>query len=95
MRAGGRHEEAFAKYYALLRAFIAAKQRGAKRFASVFAPKTRWGLQLRNQVIKTFAIPGLASFAVGRDIIDHLQLPKYNWPAAKELSAYPFNPVPP
>src|SRR6185437_8941268 len=59
MRARGRHEEAFARYEALLRAFISTKQRGAERFASAFAPKTRWGLQLRNQVIKAFAIPGL------------------------------------
>ena len=38
--AGGRHEEAFGKYEALLRAYITTKQRGAERFAAVFAPKT-------------------------------------------------------
>ena len=78
--AGGRHEEAFRKYEALLRAYINTKQQGAERFAAVFAPKTHWGLCLRNQVIKTFAIPGLARLTVGRDIIDDLQLPDYRWP---------------
>ena len=80
-KAGGRHEEAFGKYEALLRAYIGSKQRGAERFAAAFAPKTRWGLFLRNQVIRAFAIPGLARLAFGRDIIDTLLLPDYRWPA--------------
>ncbi|MGA8886743.1 MAG: FAD-binding domain [Pseudolabrys sp.] len=77
--ADGRHEKAFDKYEAFLRTYINTKQRGAERFAAVFAPKTRWGLWFRDQVIKTFAIPGLARLAVGRDIIDTLQLPDYRW----------------
>ena len=77
--AGGRHEEAFGKYEAFLRTYINTKQRGAERFAAAFAPKTQWGLWFRNQVIKAFAIPGLARLAVGRDIIDTLRLPDYRW----------------
>ena len=80
INAGGRHEEAFGRYEALLRAYIEGKQFGAERFAAVFAPKTRWGLVFRNQVIKAFAIPGLARLAFGRDIIDTLRLPDYRWP---------------
>jgi len=76
-----RHEEAFGKYEELLRAFIETKQRGAERFAAAFAPKTRWGLFLRNQVIRLCAIPGLARFSFGRDIADSLRLPDYDWPA--------------
>ena len=79
-KASGQHEVAFGKYEELLRAYIEMKQRGAERFAAAFAPKTRWGLFLRNQVIKAFAIPGLARLAFGRDIIDTLQLPHYRWP---------------
>jgi 2-polyprenyl-6-methoxyphenol hydroxylase-like FAD-dependent oxidoreductase len=82
MRAGGRHEEAFARYDALLRPFIAAKQRGAEGFAGMFAPRTRWGLRFRNHVIKAFAIPGLARLVIGRDIVDKLSLPAYDWPVA-------------
>jgi 2-polyprenyl-6-methoxyphenol hydroxylase-like FAD-dependent oxidoreductase len=79
--AGGRYEEAFGKYEGHLRAFIGSKQQGAERFAAAFAPKTRWGLFLRNQVIRAFAIPRLARLAFGRDIADTLQLPDYRWPA--------------
>ena len=46
--AGGRHEEAFDKYEALLRPYIDTKKRGAERFAAAFAPKTSWGLWFRN-----------------------------------------------
>ncbi|MGA8611350.1 MAG: hypothetical protein WB760_06480 [Xanthobacteraceae bacterium] len=75
-----RHREAFQIYETLLRGYIGSKQRGAERFSSDFAPKTRWGLFLRNQVIKACAIPGLSRFAFGRDVIDKLQLPDYRWP---------------
>ena len=84
--AGGSHEEAFPKYETLLRTYIESKQTGARRFAGAFAPKTRWGLLLRNQVIKAFAIPGLARVAFGRDIIDTLRLPDYRWPARAPIS---------
>lgn len=79
-KAGDRYNGAFRSYEELLRSFIISKQRGAERFAAAFAPKTRWGLFLRNQVIKACAIPGLARLAFGRDIIDNLQLPDYRWP---------------
>ena len=79
--ARGRHAEAFGKYEAMLRPFIESKQRGAERFAAAFAPKTGWGQRFRNLVVKTFAIPGVARFVVGRDISDKLQLPYYDWPA--------------
>lgn len=78
-KAGGRHPEAFHNHEVLLRHYIETKQRGAERFSSAFAPRTRWGLFLRNQVIKMCAIPGLASLAFGRDIIDRLRLPDYEW----------------
>jgi 2-polyprenyl-6-methoxyphenol hydroxylase-like FAD-dependent oxidoreductase len=76
-RAAGRHVEGFANYENRLRAFIDAKQRGAERFAGAFAPRTRLGLLLRNQVIRATAIPGIARLAFGRDIIDRLRLPDY------------------
>jgi 2-polyprenyl-6-methoxyphenol hydroxylase-like FAD-dependent oxidoreductase len=75
--AHGEHQEAFGKYEVLLGNYIGAKQKGAKRFASAFAPKTRAGLFLRNQIIRAFAFPGLAKLAIGRDIADRLQLPDY------------------
>jgi 2-polyprenyl-6-methoxyphenol hydroxylase-like FAD-dependent oxidoreductase len=80
-KAGGRHEAAFDKYEALLQPNLLSKQEGARRFAAAFAPKTRWGLFLRNQVIRALAIPGLARLAIGNNIADNLKLPDYHWPA--------------
>jgi 2-polyprenyl-6-methoxyphenol hydroxylase-like FAD-dependent oxidoreductase len=77
--AEGRYEQAFSKSEALLRTFIQSKQRGAERFAAAFAPRTRWGLFLRNQVIRAFSIPGLSRLMFGRDIADTLPLPRYRW----------------
>jgi 2-polyprenyl-6-methoxyphenol hydroxylase-like FAD-dependent oxidoreductase len=82
VRANGRHNEAFDNYERLLRDFVESKQQGAERFGAVFAPKTGWGLFLRNQVIKMGAIPGIARLAFGGDIIDVLKLPAYSWPSS-------------
>jgi 2-polyprenyl-6-methoxyphenol hydroxylase-like FAD-dependent oxidoreductase len=79
-KANGRHEEAFGKYENLMRPFIVSKQKAAERFASAFAPQTRLGLLLRNQLIRATAIPGLARLTFGRDIADTMPLPVYPWP---------------
>jgi 2-polyprenyl-6-methoxyphenol hydroxylase-like FAD-dependent oxidoreductase len=78
-KASGQYVEAFANYEEALRDFIEAKQRGAESFAGAFAPKTRTGLFLRNQLIRATAIPGLARLAFGRNIVDRLRLPDYSW----------------
>ena len=78
--AKAQHEIAFASYEKLLRGFVEKKQQGAERFASAFAPKTQLGLLFRNQVIRTAAIPALARLTFGRDIVDTLELPDYQWP---------------
>jgi 2-polyprenyl-6-methoxyphenol hydroxylase-like FAD-dependent oxidoreductase len=77
--AGERYDEAFTKYEAVLRRFIRTKQNGAERLAGAFAPRTRWGLWIRNQVVRAFAIPGLARLAVGSEVVDTLRLPEYRW----------------
>jgi 2-polyprenyl-6-methoxyphenol hydroxylase-like FAD-dependent oxidoreductase len=79
--AQGQYEEAFARYDALLRSYIARKQRGTESFAGAFAPKTRVGMHFRNMIVRTFAIPGFAKLAVGKDIADALHLPDYSWPS--------------
>jgi 2-polyprenyl-6-methoxyphenol hydroxylase-like FAD-dependent oxidoreductase len=84
---GGRHEEAFANYERRLRNYIESKRRSAQRFAAAFAPRTSWGLFLRNQVIKSFAIPGLARLALGTDMIDTVKLPTYDWQAPPATAA--------
>jgi 2-polyprenyl-6-methoxyphenol hydroxylase-like FAD-dependent oxidoreductase len=78
-RADGRHEIAFREYEEFLRAYIATKQAGAERFGGALAPRTKWGLWFRNQVMNAFKIPGLARLAVGREITDKLLLRDYCW----------------
>ena len=85
--AQGQYGQAFGRYEALLRSYIATKQRGAVRFAGAFAPKTQVGVLVRNLVVRAFAVPGLAKLAVGGDIADKLQLPDYNWPAFINLAS--------
>jgi 2-polyprenyl-6-methoxyphenol hydroxylase-like FAD-dependent oxidoreductase len=75
--ARGRPVDAFRRYEERLRPFILAKQRAAERFATAFVPLTRFGVFFRNQVIKTFRFPTIARFAIGRDIRDQLELPRY------------------
>ena len=93
-KTAGAHEQAFRQYEAILRPYIDTKQRGAERFAGAFAPKTEWGLWFRNLVINAFAIPGLARFAVGREIIDTLHLPDYRWRHIREFAVGAVSPVP-
>ena len=85
-RAAGRPGKAFGNYERILRDFIVSKQKGAERFASAFAPKTKSGLFFRNLVINATAIPGLARLTFGRDIVDKLVLPQYQWPPAAPSS---------
>jgi 2-polyprenyl-6-methoxyphenol hydroxylase-like FAD-dependent oxidoreductase len=85
-KTGRRHEDAFRSYERILRRFIESKQQGAARFASTFVPQTKWGLYLRNQLVKVAAIPGVARVSFGRDIIDTLQLPDYRWLATSRAA---------
>jgi 2-polyprenyl-6-methoxyphenol hydroxylase-like FAD-dependent oxidoreductase len=86
-KAGGRHDEAFRRYETLLRTFMDSKQKGAQRFSAAFAPRTRFGLFARNQVVRACAIPGVAKLALSRDIADTLELPDYSWPALARAAA--------
>jgi len=79
-KADGDHVTAFRNYESILRGFIELKQKGAERFASAFAPRTRWGLLFRNQMLNLASLPGLARLTLGRDIVDKLPLPEYRWP---------------
>ena len=73
------HLDAFARYESLLRPYIATKQRVAKSFSSGFAPKTALGVAFRNLVVSATAIPGVARYTFGRDLVDKLALPNYDW----------------
>jgi hypothetical protein len=46
--------------------------------AGSFAPRTRLGLFLRNQITKAFALPLVAKMAMGSTLIDTFTLPDYS-----------------
>ena len=64
-RANGDHTVAFRKYHERLSGFIAAKQKAAVKFASFFAPRSRFGMFLGNQVMRLMAIRVLQSSPSG------------------------------
>jgi 2-polyprenyl-6-methoxyphenol hydroxylase-like FAD-dependent oxidoreductase len=68
---------ALRSYEQLLRPFLTSKQAAAERFACSFAPRTRSGIFLRNQITKAFALPLVARLALGRVGLDKLDLPDY------------------
>ena len=74
-------EPAFRRYEQRLRPFMTEKQKAAERFAGSFAPKTRFGLLLRNQITRALALPYVADIALGPIVHDRLDLPEY--PAAR------------
>ena len=57
--------------------FVLSKQKAALRFAGAFAPKSKFGLFLRNRIFNLLAIPWIADLAIGRDLADNIALPDY------------------
>jgi len=76
-RAKGDYKTGFKRYQDLFGPFLFQKQKAALRFAGVFAPKSRWSLFLRNQIMNLMAVPWIADLAVGRDFADKIVLPQY------------------
>ena len=76
-RADGNYAEALARYEALFGPFVRQKQTMALRFGGFFAPKSNFGLFMRNQVMKLLNIGWVADMAVGRDLADAITLPDY------------------
>ena len=68
-RSKGDYRVAYRRYEELLRPYIVSKQNAAVRFASSFAPRTRFGLTIRHLVMNAFRIPMIAKFVIGRDLV--------------------------
>lgn len=75
--AAGDYAAAFRRHEQRLRPFIEGKQKSARNFVSSFAPRTQRGIWFRNQVTKLLAFPPLAHYFIGRDLVDHFDLPDY------------------
>ncbi len=77
-RAGADYASAFAAYERCFRPFIERKQKSAKAFAASFAPKTAFGLFVRDQVLRLSAIPAVGDFLIRRFVEDRFVLPDYD-----------------
>jgi len=75
--ANGDWEKAFHVYEQRFRGFIERKQRAAQKLASSFAPKTRFGLFIRDLVLRAAALPLLRNWLTRRFISDQFDLPVY------------------
>jgi 2-polyprenyl-6-methoxyphenol hydroxylase-like FAD-dependent oxidoreductase len=69
--------DAFRRYEQRLRPMISRKQDAAARFASSFAPTSRFGLMARNLVTRGFKCPLVAKWAFGSLLREGMQLPGF------------------
>lgn len=76
-RAGSDVTAAFKAYETRLRPFLEGKQKAALAMASTFAPKTEFGIWLRNMATHLMVIPPLADLFVGPSVKDDFDLPDY------------------
>lgn len=74
-RADGDHQLTFGRYERRLRPFVGRKQRMARRFATVFAPRTAPGLWVRNQASKLLTVPGVTEWLARQGLGDDIELP--------------------
>jgi 2-polyprenyl-6-methoxyphenol hydroxylase-like FAD-dependent oxidoreductase len=77
-RANGDHVTAFNAYEESLHGFIESKQRSAERLASSFAPATRFGLSVRDLVLRAgeLMLP-LGKWLIRKMVGNSLTLPRY------------------
>lgn len=76
-RAGADYRDAFRRYESRLRPIVEARQRSARGFARMFAPKTALGVWTRNQATKLLNIPQLADWVIRNEFRDDIALPEY------------------
>jgi 2-polyprenyl-6-methoxyphenol hydroxylase-like FAD-dependent oxidoreductase len=76
-RCDGDYATAFQRYQQRFGPFVLMKQNAALRLAGTFAPKSKFSLFLRNQIMKLLTIPWVADWAFGRDLSDKIVLPDY------------------
>lgn len=75
-RASGDHRQAFEAYEALMHPFVETKQAGAARFVGFFATRTKFGLWIRNVVMRAMRFRPVLNLVAG-DVADKLDLPEY------------------
>jgi 2-polyprenyl-6-methoxyphenol hydroxylase-like FAD-dependent oxidoreductase len=76
---GGDHAAAFARYQERMMPWLKRKQRSAAKFASAFAPKTAFGITVRNLALRLLRLPFVVDFLFGRELRDEIKLPDYGF----------------
>lgn len=76
-RAAGDHTRAYREYETKLRPFLHAKQQAALGMIGFFAPKSAWGIYVRNVMISLAARPLLAKLFLNASLRDDFRLPEY------------------
>ena len=76
-QAGSDVPAALRAYETRLRPFLEGKQKAALAMASTFAPKTKFGIWLRNMATHLMVIPPIADMFVGDSVKDDVDLPDY------------------
>jgi 2-polyprenyl-6-methoxyphenol hydroxylase-like FAD-dependent oxidoreductase len=76
-RASGDHLTAFHAYEQRFRPFIERKQESAQQFASSFTPRTRFGLFVRDLVLRVTSISFVSNWLMRRFVTDQFELPDY------------------
>jgi 2-polyprenyl-6-methoxyphenol hydroxylase-like FAD-dependent oxidoreductase len=77
----GDHRLAFSRLEHRLMQFLERKQASAAKFASSFAPKTGFGIGVRNIATRLLGLPLLADLLIGRNLRDDVHLPDYRFKA--------------
>jgi 2-polyprenyl-6-methoxyphenol hydroxylase-like FAD-dependent oxidoreductase len=85
-KVNGDYGIAFKRYEDMLRPVMEGKQRAARSFAGSFAPKTRWGIYLRNRITALMSQPFVAKFFMGKLLTDPIALPDYPGASGPPLS---------
>jgi 2-polyprenyl-6-methoxyphenol hydroxylase-like FAD-dependent oxidoreductase len=75
----GDHSAAFARYQERMMPFLRLKQASAAKFASSFAPKTSFGITVRNLATWLFRLPFMVDFLFGRELGHEIKLPDYGY----------------
>ena len=75
--ARGDYATAFAQYQRRFGPFVLQKQKSALRFAGTFAPKSKFSMFFRNQIMNLLRIPWISDVVLSRDLGDHFVLPTY------------------
>jgi 2-polyprenyl-6-methoxyphenol hydroxylase-like FAD-dependent oxidoreductase len=78
----GDYATAFARYEQKLMPLVQNRQQSAAKFASSLAPKSSFGIVMRDLVTQLMRVPFVSDLAIGRAFRGDIPLPHYDFPPA-------------